>query len=500
MWLKIKNGTVVTGSGSMQTDIVCRDGTIERVGISDEAVGSVDREIDARGLLVFPGFIDPHVHSRDPGLTHKEDFAHSTAAAAAGGVTTICEMPNAIPPVTSAAIFEDRAAQHARVASVDFGLWGLALGPENLHELEGLFAAGAVGVKLFWGYALHRTTRALVYNLADAPADELIQPPGNGEVLELCREIARIGGLLGAHCEDRGVIESAEGGRQRPIASYQEMLEIRPDTAEAVSIAIAGELSLASGCRFHVVHCASDRGVQAVRRAQAAGAQLSAETCPHYLALSADDFPELGVLMKVFPPIRERANQARLWQAVEDGTIRSIGSDHAPHTRAEKALGLAAAPAGVAGVETLVPVMLDAMLAGRLSAERLAQVLSEETARLYGLYPRKGALEPGADADFTLIDPEATTVVDATRLHSKEPQSPWQGRHLRGSVDQTILRGQVIARRGEVVGEPRGRLVRAKHAAAQPPVGRNALAFTAELDQVVTPGTMPASLPGVADG
>ena len=168
-------------------------------------------------------------------------------------------------------------------------------------------------------------------------------------------------------------------------------------------------------------------------------------------------------MMKVFPPIRELSDQAVLWQAVEDGTLSSIGSDHAPHTRAEKALGLAAAPAGVSGVETLVPVLVDAMLDGRLSAERLSAVLSENTARLYGLYPRKGALEPGADADFTLVDPAATTLVDATRLHSKEPQTPWDGRTLRGAVDRTILRGEVIARRGEPVGEPRGRLVRARH-------------------------------------
>jgi allantoinase len=464
MRLKIKNGTVVTSrTGSRQADIVCRDGTIERVGTLEHEAEVVDKEIDAGGLLVFPGFIDPHVHSRDPGLTHKEDFAHSTRAAAAGGVTTICEMPNVIPPVTSAAIFEARAAQHGLVASVDFGLWGLALGPENLHEMDGLFAAGAVAVKLFWGYALHRRTRVLVYNLADAPPADLIQPPTNGEVLELCREVARVGGLLGAHCEDRGVIETAERGLGRPIASYQELLQIRPDTAEAISIAIAGELSAATGCRFHVVHTASARGVQAVRRAQSSGARLTAETCPHYLALSADDFDSLGVMMKVFPPIRQPADQVVLWEAVRDGTVVSVGSDHAPHTRAEKAVGLASAPAGISGVETLVPVLVDAMLDGRLSAERLAGVLSSDTARLYGLYPRKGALEPGSDADFTLVDPEATTIVESTRLHSKEPQTPWQGRRLRGAVDTTILRGEVIASRGEPVGEPCGRLVRARH-------------------------------------
>src|SRR6266849_4774053 len=230
MRLRISNGTLISSRGQTRADLVCRDGRIERVGDADETV--VDEEIDAHGLLEFP---------------------------------------NAIPPVTSAAIFEDRAAQHGRVASVDFGLWGLALGSENVSEIAGLFAAGAVGVKLFWGYALHRVTQTLVYNVADEAAENLIQPPGNGDVLELCREVAQVGGLLAAHCEDRGLIDAAERALGHPIASYAEMLQARTDTAESVSIAIAGELSAASGCRFHVVHTSSARGVQAVRRAQAEG-------------------------------------------------------------------------------------------------------------------------------------------------------------------------------------------------------------------------------------
>jgi allantoinase len=460
MRLKIKNGTLVTSGGSTPGDLLCRDGTIEPL---DAAGGPVDDEIDARGLLVFPGFIDPHVHSRDPGLTDKEDFAHSTRAAAVGGVTTLCEMPNVIPPVTNATVFEERAAQHGRVAFVDFGLWGMTLGAENLSDIKGIFEAGAVGVKLFWGYALSRRTLMLVYNLGDEPAENLVQPPGIGDVLDVCREVARLGGLLGAHCEDRGLIEAAERAVGRPIATYAELLQARPDTAEAVSIAIAAELSLATGCRFHVVHTASKSGVRAVRRAQAEGVALSAETCPHYLALTDADFDDLGVLMKVYPPIRGQADQAALWDAVRDGTITSLGSDHAPHTVQEKAQGLASAPAGVAGVETFGSVMVHEMLSGHLSPERLAWVLAEGTARLYGLYPRKGTLEPGADADFTLVDPEATTIVNRARLHSKQPQTPWHGRRLRGAIKATILRGQIIAQDGEPRGAPRGQLIRARH-------------------------------------
>jgi dihydroorotase len=290
------------------------------------------------------------------------------------------------------------------------------------------------------------------------------------------------------------LIEAAERALGHPIASYAEMLQARPDTAEAVSIAIAAELSAASGCRFHVVHTSSARGIQAVRRAQAEGVRLTAETCPHYLAFSDADFGELGVMMKVYPPIRSQHDQSALWDAVRDGTIESLGSDHAPHTIEEKALGLASAPAGVQGVETIGAVMVDAMLRGQLGAERLAWVLAEGTARLYGLYPRKGALEEGSDADFTLVDPSARTVVDQRRLHSKQPQSPWHGRELRGRIAMTILRGEVIARDGEPVGPPRGRLVRAAHGPTDEFSRRNALAFTAELDTVVTPEIAPATV------
>jgi dihydroorotase len=454
---------VVSARGSAQADVICRDGTIEHIGETGTSAMGVDELIDASGWLVFPGFIDPHVHSRDPGLTHKEDFAHSTRAAAAGGVTTLLEMPNAIPPVTDAAIFEQRAAQHAQVAAVDFGLWGLALGPENLADIGALFAAGAVGVKLFWGYALHRTTRALVYNLGDEAPEHLIQPPGTGEVLELAREVARVGGLLAAHCEDRGVIEAAERGLGRPVATYDDVLRARPDTAEAVSIAIAAALSAATECRFHVVHTASRQGIRAVRRAQADGITLSAETCPHYLAFTDADFPRIGEMMKVYPPIRSASDRAALWEAVQDGTITSIGSDHAPHTIEEKALGLASALAGISGVQTLGAVLIDAMLAGRLARERLAWLVSEGTARLYGLFPRKGALQPGSDADFTLVDPTGSTLVEASRLYSKQRQTPWQGQRLRGAVKATVLRGSIVARDGVPVGEPRGRLVRAHH-------------------------------------
>jgi allantoinase len=459
MRLKIVGGTIVTPAGRIAADVACRDGRVVALAEPGSA-GPADEAVDARGLLVFPGFIDPHVHSRDPGMTEKEDFAHATRAAAAGGVTTVLEMPNAVPPVADAAVFRERAAHHARSAFVDFGLWGLALPPENLGEVAGLFAAGAVGVKLFWGYALDRRSKALIYNPGDRPAEDVIPPPDNRHVFDLFREVARCGGLLAAHCEDRGLLESAQAALGHGPETYGDLLAARPDAAEAASVALAAEFARASGCRFHVVHASSARGVAIVRRAQAEGIAVSAETCPHYLTLTDEDCAALGPVMKVYPPVRRAADRDALWEAVRDGVIASVGSDHAPHTTEQKRGALAVQPAGCAGVETLAPVMIDAMARGQLTPERLAWVLSEGTARLYGLHPRKGALLPGADADLTLVDPEGETAVDNARLHSKHPLSPWHGRRLRGALRLAVLRGEAVMRDGEPVGPARGRLVR----------------------------------------
>ena len=455
----IRNGTVVTPRDRYAANLVCEDGLITALEEPDSASGS-DEEIDATGLLVFPGFIDPHVHSRDPGLTEKEDFSHSTQAAAAGGITTIFEMPNAIPPVSEVSVFRVRAEQHSRVAFVDFGLWAISLGAENLEHVPELIDEGAVGVKLFWGYALHRQTRQLVYNLADEPPENLILPPGNGDVFDLFRTVAGAGGLLAAHCEDREVIEASERALGGDVAGYEDFLTSRPDTAEAASVALAAEFARATDCRFHVVHMSSARATDIVRLAQREGVSISAETCPQYLTLTNEAYASVGPSMKVYPPIRRAHDRDELWRGVRDGTITSLGSDHAPHTLEEKQRDLASQPAGAVGVETLVPVLLNEVSEGRLSPERLAWVLSEGTARLYGLYPQKGAIRPGADADFTIVDPEAGWTIRNEALHSKNPLSPWNGLSGRGAARFGVLRGRVVMRDGEPQGEPGGQIVR----------------------------------------
>jgi allantoinase len=459
MRLLVTGGTVVTPQGARSLDVLCENGRIAALLDADTRVRA-DEALSARGLLVFPGFIDPHVHSRDPGLTDKEDFAHATRSALAGGLTTILDMPNAVPPLTDVATFEQRARDHARIAEVDFGLWAQTLGAENLDQLAGLAAAGAVGFKLFWGYALDRRTKRLIYTFADAPPEDVLPPTPLGEVHEVMQELAAAGALMAAHCEDREIMSAAERALGRSIETYSDLLATRPALAETVAVGLAAQLAADTGCRFHVVHVSSRSTVQLLRNAKAHGAPISGETCPQYLLLTDADYARLGAAMKVYPPIRTGADQAELWAGLDEGTLVSVGSDHAPHTREEQERPLATRPAGMLGIETLVPLMLDAMHRGRLSPERVAGVLAEDTARVYGIDDRKGVIRIGNDADLTLVDPTRAFTIDQEALHSLNPSSVWDRHRGHGVAVASVLRGELLMRDGDPVGPHRGDLVR----------------------------------------
>jgi dihydroorotase len=459
MSLLVRGGTVVSSQGRRAADVLCEDGRIAAV-LDPGAEVAADEVIDATGRLVFPGFIDPHVHPRDPGDTHKEDFAHASRAAAVGGITTLLVMPNAVPPVTDAASFRRRAEEHGAVAHVDFGLWGLSLAMDNIDDLAGLLQEGAVAVKLFWGYALDKESKRLVYNTADKAPEDVIQPASNGEVLEIFRAVAGAGGILAAHCEDRDILDVGQRRLGRAPEAYAELKVARPEVAESSSVAVGIELARATGCHFHVCHISSGRATHLVRLAQQDGLPVTAETCPHYLLFVAADCAGRDAAMKAYPPCREPEDREALWAGVNDGTIASLGSDHAPHTLEDKTQPFATAPAGMVAVEVMIPLLLDQMYAGLITPERLCWAASEGTARLYGIHPQKGAIQPGADADLALVDPEATWTIRGEELHSVQKHTPFEGTEVRGMPVTTILRGSVIAKDREPVGEPGGRLVR----------------------------------------
>ncbi len=455
--LLVKGGRIVTAREDYRADIGVREGKVQAVGdLGDAEAGSV---YDAANLVVLPGLIDEHVHSREPGLTHKEDFAHASRAAAAGGITTILEMPNSVPPVSDADSFRSRAEMLGEHAYVDFGLWGMVLGDLNLDDLPGLAEAGVIGFKLFWGYSLDRATKALVYN--PKPGDDVLPPPDHGQVFGSFCQIADTGLPVAIHAEDSEVIARLTKAQlDAPVRDYAALLRTRPAFAEAVTTATGIRLAQAAGVHLHVLHMASEEGPQLVAQARRQGLRVTGETCPHYLTLTDEDFERVGVSMKIYPPVRERRHQEALWRAIRTGGVQTIGSDHAPHADEEKVGDVFTAPAGAATIESTVPLMLNAVAQGRLSLNQVVALLSENPARIWGLYGRKGVIRPGADADFTVVDMEKRVLIDARRTYSKSHVNPYQGMEVTGAPVAAFVRGRQVMEDGRVDGEPQGRLVR----------------------------------------
>lgn len=456
--LVIKNGIIVTSEDSYKGNIYINSGKIKAI-TSEELPGEAIEIVDAGGLHVFPGFIDTHVHSRDPGATYKEDFYHSTQAAAAGGITSIFEMPNTNPPINNAENFQKQVSNLQSKAFVDFGIWAICLGHTNINEYNALQKAGVIGFKFFWGYAVHSKTYQLMYNYKKE-MDDVIPPFTDGEVYEMFQEVAKTGQVFAIHAENNDLIQhltqkvEARNGR-----SYIDLLEGRPNLAEELTIQSGIAMAKKTGARLHILHVSTAEGIELVRQAQKDGYPITAETCPHFLFLSADDYETIGPQMKVYPPIKYKKDQEALWNAILDGTISLVCSDHAPHTEEEKDGDLWSIPAGMCGVETLAPLMLNAVNEGKLAIHDIARLLSEGPAKLFSIYPTKGAIRVEADADLTIVDMNKESIIERSQLHSKSKVTAFDGFRIKGTPVQTIVRGVTVMREGEIVGSPTGRLI-----------------------------------------
>lgn len=431
--------------------MLVRDGRIVDVGRNLDG----DEEVDARGLWVLPGAVDAHVHSRDPGFPGKEDWSTLTAAAAAGGVTTVVDMPNTVPAVDSGEVFQEKVAIAESRAIVDFALWALLRSgttPEMLWELKD---AGAIGFKAYLGYAYRRSARAVTY-VPQLDDPDLEPPPDYGTITRLAPEIVRLRLLLAAHGEDASVLRSMG----RDVDSYPDLLASRPAVAEGVAVAALGALSAELGLKLHVVHVSSSAGLEAATAARLQGTDLSIETCPQYLYLTEADYERLGNALRMNPPVRTEADRVALRRAMVEGDVDMIATDHAPHTDQEKfGQPLGACHPGSPGVQTLLVSTLH--LGRELGVERAIDLVSTNPAYRLGLYPRKGAITAGADADLVLVDPEGHTEVKAEAMRSKQKRGVFEGRTFDFAVREVYSRGELVARDGEVVGAPgRGRFLR----------------------------------------
>jgi len=426
--LGIEGGEVVTPRGRERAHLYAADGKVAAVG--PERHDARER-FDASGLLVMPGMVDAHVHLMDPGDATREDFPTGTAAAARAGVTTVIEHTHAAPVVSAADLAAKR--EHLRGRSrVDFALAAHAW-PDRLDEVEGVWRAGAAYIKAF---------TCSTHGLPGFDATAL-----HG----LFRRAAAAGAVCLVHCEDESLTARAEAELR---AAGREDGGIVPAwrnrEAELTALRLTSELAAACGAEVvaaHVSHVA----------ALAAARGLTVESCPQYLTLCEDEVSERGAFRKFTPPARARADEDldAMWRAVADGTITYISTDHAPSTAEQKRAGsIWDVHFGLPGLDTTLSVLLDGAHAGRISYERVAEAYAEAPALRYGLWPAKGTLYPGADADVVLVDPDVGWTVRDADVLSRAGWSPYAGTTLAGRAVATYLRGAPVAAAGEVLDEP----------------------------------------------
>ena len=442
--LVIRNGKIVTPQGIYEgDDIAVEKGKI--VAIDKRGSFPKAKEvIDAVGKYVLPGIIDVHVHFREPGYTYKEDFETGSMAAAAGGVTTICDMPNNQPFCSTVEAFLQKKEIIKNKAYVDYGLVAAVVG-DTVEEIPKLAEAGINVFKIFMGATV-----------GGVPA------PDDGGMFRAFQLIAETGLRIGVHAENNPIMDYLtaklkEAGRTDPLAH----VEARPPVAEAEAIQRAVLFAAETGCKLHIYHLSSKEGVELIKAAQEKGVRVSAETGPHYLLLDCNYMEKVGSILKMNPPVRSREHGEALWQGLLDGTVEVIATDHSPHTPEEKIKeNIWEAIPGFTGVETSVPLMLTQVNEGRLSLMTYVKLASENPARLFNLYPRKGTIQIGTDADFTIVDMAKEGVINSEKLHSKSKISPFDGWRVKGLPVYAIVRGNVVMKDGEIVGKPQGELIK----------------------------------------
>ncbi|MFF9395429.1 allantoinase AllB [Streptomyces griseoluteus] len=430
--LALRSTRVVTPEGVRAATVTVVGGTIEAVLPYEAGVPAVDLGEDA----LLPGLVDTHVHVNDPGRAEWEGFWTATRAAAAGGVTTLVDMPlNSLPPTTTVGHLRIKTEAAQGRTHVDVGFWGGAL-PGNVHDLRPLHEAGVFGFKAF---------------LSPSGVDEFPHLDGAQLACSL-GEIAGFDGLLIVHAEDPSHLTDAPAG-----PAYAGFLASRPHAAETDAIAQLLNLASRLKARVHVLHLSSAAALPLIAAARAEGVRVTVETCPHYLTLSAEEVPAGATEFKCCPPIREAANRDLLWQALADGTIDCVVTDHSPSTADLKTPDFATAWGGISGLQLSLPaVWTEARERGHQLTD-VVRWMSARTAALAGL-GRKGAIAPGRDADFAVLAPEDTFTVDPARLHHRNPVTAYAGKTLYGVVKSTWLRGRRIYSEGEFT-EPKGRLL-----------------------------------------
>ena len=437
--LIVRNGTVVTSAGRQEADVAIRDGKFVAIGPRGELDVKARETLNASFNYVLPGVIDGHVHFREPGLEHEEDWESGSRAAVMGGVTTVLDMPNTNPPTRDAETALAKKSLAEAKSHCDFGLIGLLAG-DNVDQLRPMAEQGlVVGYKAFLG-----TTVGAI------PA------PDDGAVLDGMREIAALGLRLGFHAENDQIVANAirklqAAGRTDAMAH----VESRPVLAEVESIQRMGLFARETGCKVHIFHLSSGPGLEMIDEWRAKGVDYTCETGAHYCFLTSADMRELGSLLRVNPPVREAGHGDALLKGLADGRVTCIATDHAPHVPERKLNSdIWKAISGFAGVETSVRLFLTfAVNTGRLTLEQFVRASSEGPAQTWNLWPRKGSIRVGADADLTVVDLDQEGVIREGRMHGKNNLNPFEGSRTKGAPVATVVRGVIQMKDGKLIGQ-----------------------------------------------
>lgn len=425
----VSGGLVVLEDGPARADLVVRDGVIAE--ITDHAAESPAQRIDASGLVVLPGGVDIHAHLRDPCKVPREGFETGTASAVAGGITTVGEMPQADPLVADLASLRLKR-ERAELGSVtDYALYAAAIG-QPFEELTALRDAGVRAFK--------------AYMCASSPGYPMMNDP---DLLDCMHRMADLDVPLLVHAENDAIVRAGRArmeaaGRTDPLAHA----EARPAIAETEAISRAVTFARHTGVRLHVVHVSNPDGVEVVADAASKGVRVTCETCPHYLLLDHTDLARLGTWARCAPPIRDRASVEAMWQHVLAGNVMALGSDHSPYTIEEKKAGLLnifEGPLGLNVIQVMLPSVLSEGVHNRgMSLVQFADLTASGPAKVIGIYPRKGVIRVGADADLALWDLNAEWQILSEGLFSRHKWTPLDRKHIRGRVQTTIRRGEVV--------------------------------------------------------
>ncbi|KDR96305.1 allantoinase [Peptoclostridium litorale DSM 5388] len=438
--LVVNNGIIVTSDNVYEGDICIKDGKITAIMESgSDAIGK--HEIDAKGRYVLPGAIDSHAHLNDPGFTWREDYEHGTAAAAVGGVTTIVDMPmQNEPALTSRETLLKKEEAVSKNAYVDYCYWG-GFVDYNFDNLKELDEEGVVAYKSFIG-----------------PVSPDYVSLSMGQVREGLEILKTFDARAGFHCEDYSIIKWEEARAKREgRKDWRAFLDSRPLSAELIATKGIIDLAKETGAKVHICHVSHPDVAEEIRVARLQGVDITGETCGHYLTYTEEDVLNKGSIFKCAPPLRDSESREKLWDYVNDGTLCCVGSDHSPCEESEKCEekhGVFGAWGGISGIQNVMQVMYSEGVNKRgYEPQMLARVLSEGPAKTFGIYGRKGSIDVGFDADIVILDPEKEWEITADSLMYLNKISAFVGLRGKGLPVCTIVRGDVVAMDGEVVGE-----------------------------------------------